>query len=103
MSGFIRNDWKSYLNGSSAHYNFSYRDEMPVPPATMPAPPQPIPSSVSAPIQPNIPSPTLNKNNSISNKPEKKNKNKITIPTIKGGARRKSLRRQTRRHINRRK
>jgi hypothetical protein len=65
MPGSQRNEWNSYLNGGTPHYNFSYRDEIPLPEPTVPLQPvsPPIPSK---PIQvPTLPpssmTPVVNK------------------------------------------
>lgn len=79
----MRNDWSSYLNGSSPKYNFSYRDETPVP--------LPVPTAKPMPLSVPLPSPQPQSMNKKKNKPE--------IPTIKGGARRKSVRRYRQRRI----
>jgi hypothetical protein len=64
MPGSQKNEWSSYLNGGTSHYNFSYRNEStlpePIPPNT------PIPQPIAPPNLPNI-SPTPNTSH-ISNK-----------------------------------
>lgn len=48
MPGSQRNGWSSYLNGGTSHYNFSYKDDIPIsePLAQLPAisnnPPSPF-------------------------------------------------------------
>jgi hypothetical protein len=78
MSGFVRNDWKSYLNGGTSHYNFSYKSEAPHMPIEETPAPMPVP----------IPPVT----NTLQSR--KNNKNKIEFPVTKQmtGGKRKSRR-----------
>lgn len=73
MSGFMRNDWSRYLNGGTAQYNFLYRSELPVSPAT---------ASLTASLTAS-PAIVTNLHNSTKNN---KN-NKVLIPVQKGGKR----------------
>lgn len=77
MSGFIKNDWKSYLNGSTSQYNFSYKSEVPSVPI------ESIPAPMSTPVVPVTPIVTQN---TIESKKNNKN-NKVVIPAQKGGKR----------------
>jgi hypothetical protein len=78
MSGSIKNDWNRFLNGSTSHYNFNYRSETTTHPT-------PIPTA-----QP-IAQPTPNKND----------KNRVVIPTQKGGKRKSRRHTKKYRHSRR--
>ena len=47
MPGSQKNEWSSYLNGGTSHYNFSYRYEPPPEPTPSPLPPQLSPSKLT--------------------------------------------------------
>jgi hypothetical protein len=42
MSGSVRNEWNSYLNGNTSHYNFSYRSDTVTPNASNSIPSVPV-------------------------------------------------------------
>lgn len=75
MSGFVKNEWESYLNGKSSQYNFTYRNKQEVEEA--------IPSTaVASSVMPStMPSPSIPNKMAIN---DTKNINKVNI-SKKGG------------------
>jgi len=90
MPGFIRNDWDRYLSGGTSQYNFAYKSELPI------AAIEPVPAPAPA------PAPALALAPNASTNTRKSNKNRVVIPTQKGG-KRKSRRHTKKNRYTRRK